>query len=108
MGTRYCYRDYLDHNTLINGQVRWSIKNPQFVGKLRMCLFKAHEEDLQIPPNLLLYLNVDPLVAVIVDPSPPETVNFELGPEVLVGFGTPVPVPVELFEALFFGLITVK
>jgi len=109
LDTRCCYRGCLDHNTLIKNEVRWSItRDPRFVG--RGCALFKSSKDLQIPPSLLLYVNVDPLLAVTVDPSPPKTVIFEVGPEVLVGCGALVvlPAPVEPFEALFFGFITVK
>jgi len=65
-------------------------------------------QNLQIPPNLLLYVNVDPLEALTVEPSPPKTAALEPGePEEPDGCGPLVVFEPPVVEA-FFGLITVK
>jgi hypothetical protein len=74
----------------------------------------------QIPPSLLLYVNVDPSVALTVDPSPPVIASVEDGgvcevpppPPPVEFVGVPLPLPPLLDETweepAFRGLMTVK
>ena len=71
------------------------------------------EINLQIPPNLLLYVKVVPSLALMVDPSPPVIAFVEEGG---VCEEPPPPPPVELpppfdedcEDRTFRGLMTVK
>ena len=67
------------------------------------------KQNSHIPPNLLLYVKVDPFEALIVDPSPPKIVEVDVGGcfvvDELEGCGAPVE---DAAAVLFFGFITVK
>lgn len=70
----------------------------------------------QYPPNLLVYVNVEPSSVLIVDPSPPVVIADDGVP--LLGEPLPLGLPPELLDwplevgedekVLFLGLITVK
>ena len=76
---------------------------------------KYYQDEInsQIPPNLLLYVNVDPSLVLTVDPSPPVIASVEDGGVVCEGPPPPVDefVPVwdeDCEEPGFRGLMTIK
>ena len=75
------------------------------------------ENDSQMPPKLLEYVNVEPSLEVTVDPSPPVIAAAEIGFELEVGEAAPpVAVGLELGEPdcwlvadlWWFGFTTTK